>query len=278
MIEEFLLGHGWLLLGMLAAGFAAGFAGGLFGIGGGIVIVPVLYAVFSAFSVSAEASLKTAIGTSLAVIIVTSLRSLAAHHLSGQVDARILRAWAPWIAVGATFGGIGARHAPEELLAVIFAGGALYVGWRRLFPKTMVEEGTRHDLTDRRIHIPLGIGTGLFSSLMGLGGGAVGVMVMTWAGRSIHQAVATAAGFGVAVAVPGAAGFVISGFGFAGLPPLSIGFVNIPAFFALALMSAIAAPIGAALAHRTNGDVLSKLFGVYVLAAAAGLLWDVFGT
>ena len=110
---------------------------------------------------------------------------------------------------------------------------------------------------------------------MGLGGGAVGVMVMTWAGRSIHQAVATAAGFGVAVAVPGTIGFIIAGYGHSDLPPFSLGFVNMAAFAAMAVTSAIAAPFGARLAHRMKGDLLSKLFGAYILLAAAGLLWDV---
>lgn len=266
--------HGWLFAAVLAAGFASGYAGGLFGIGGGIVTVPALYAVFHSFDIGEEASLKTAIGTSLAVIVVTSIRSLTTHRQAGHVDMRILRAWAPWIALGAGLGGLVSRWVPAELLTIVFAGGAAWVGWRRLSGWKTATHADR-DLTDKRIHIPIGVGTGLFSSLMGLGGGAVGVMAMTWAGRSIHQAVATAAGFGVAVAVPGALGFLYAGLGHSGLPPFSLGFVNGPAFAAMALMSAIAAPLGARLAHRMKGGLLSKLFGAYVLLAAAGLLLDV---
>lgn len=273
---DFLAVHGLLMLAVLAAGFAAGFAGGLFGIGGGIVTVPALYAVFRSFDIADGPSLKTAIGTSLAVIIVTSIRSLTTHRRAGHVDMDVVRAWAPWIALGAIVGGLVSRWAPAELLTIVFAAGALFIGWRRLFGKKRGAGAAGPDLSQKRIHIPIGLGTGLFSALMGLGGGAVGVMVMTWSGRTMHQAVATASGFGVAVAVPGALGFIFSGLGHEGLPPLSAGFVNIPAFAAMAAASAIAAPMGARLAHRMKGDLLSKLFGVYVLAAAAGLVWDMF--
>lgn len=267
--------HAVLLVGVLVAGFAAGFAGGLFGIGGGIVTVPALYAAFRALGVEDGPSLKTAIGTSLAVIIVTSIRSLMTHHRAGHVDAEMLRAWAPWIALGAGAGGALAKWAPAELLTVVFAGGAFYIAWRRLFAehKPPAASGS---LLRKRMKIPLGAGTGLFSSLMDIGGGAVGVMVMTVAGRTMHQAIATSAGFGVAVAVPGVVGFILSGRGAEGLPPFSLGFVNGPAFAAMALTAAIAAPMGARLAHRVDGARLSKLFGAYVLVAAVLLAWDVF--
>jgi len=274
-MAEFFALHGWLFAAVLAAGFVSGYAGGLFGIGGGIVTVPALYAVFHSFDVSEEASLKSAIGTSLAVIIVTTLRSLSTHHRAGHVDTRILTAWAPWIAAGSAVGGLVSRWAPVEFLTIVFVCGAGWIGWRRLSGPKGAKGGAGPDLTSKRVHIPIGVGTGVFSSLMGLGGGAVGVMVMTWAGRSIHQAVATAAGFGVAVAVPGTIGFIIAGYGHSDLPPFSLGFVNMAAFAAMAVTSAIAAPFGARLAHRMKGDLLSKLFGAYILLAAAGLLWDV---
>lgn len=264
-----------LIIGMLAAGFAAGFAGGLFGIGGGVITVPVLYAIFQAIGVNDDASLKTAIGTSLGVIIVTSLRALAAHHKEGHVDMTVLRSWAPWIAIGAGAGGLVARWVPVELLTVIFAGGALYIAWRRLLPSRGAKG--RRDLMQRGFRRPLGAATGFFSSLLGLGGGAFGVMVMTASGRGIHQAVATAAGFGVAVALPGVLAFIWSGRAEVGLPPGSLGYFNAVAFVTMALTAAIAAPLGARLAHRTDGLLLSRLFGVYVLVAAIGLVWDVFG-
>ena len=263
------------MLAVIAAGVAAGFAGGLFGIGGGVVTVPVLYALFRTVGASDDSALKTAIGTSLAVIVVTSLRALGEHRRSGAVDADILRSWSPWIALGSASAGFLSRQIPVEALASVFAGGALFIAGQRLFVLKRSDE-KRMDLSHKAIHIPVGIGTGLFSGLMGLGGGAVGVMVMRWAGRSIHQAVATASGFGVAVAVPGVIGFLIAGLNVEGRPPASLGFVEIPAFIAMAIAGAVAAPLGAKLAHKVKGDLLSMLFGLYIAVAATGLILDVF--
>ncbi|WDI30708.1 sulfite exporter TauE/SafE family protein [Hyphococcus flavus] len=272
---EFLNQHWPLIITLLAVGFASGYFGGLFGVGGGIITTPALYAVFQALGHDNEASLKTAIGTSLALIIVTSIRSLMTHHRAGHVDMNMLRAWGVWIATGAGLGGLLARWAPVEALTIIFAGGAFYIAWKRLFAKSKAGQAPVN-LMRKRMKIPIGIGTGFFSSLMGIGGGALGVMVMTMAGRAMHQAIATSAGFGVAVAAPGVAGFILSGWAAANLPPGAAGFVNLPAFLVMALTAAIAAPLGARAAHRLKGDFLSKCFGVYVLVAAGGLAWDIF--
>lgn len=271
-----LLADHWLLIvALLGAGFVSGFAGGLFGIGGGVITTPALYAIFQLLGLEEGPSLKTAIGTSLAVIIVTSLRSLSTHHRAGHVDGEMLRHWAPWIAAGAGAGGMLAHWAPAELLTIVFAGGAIYVAYRRLFAKNK-GHAAPINLTRKRLKIPLGVGTGLFSSLMGIGGGAMGVMIMTLAGRTMHQAIATSAGFGVAVAGPGVIGFILSGLAADGLPPASLGYVNLPAFAAMALMAGIAAPLGAKAAHHLNGDLLSRGFGAYVLLAAGALAFDVF--
>lgn len=269
-----LASHWPLLAGVLLAGLAAGFAGGLFGIGGGVVTVPALYAAFRSIGVNDDASLKTAIGTSLAVIVVSSIRSLITHRRTGHVDGRILRAWGPWIAAGSLAGGLLARHVPAVAMTAVFAAGALFIGWRRLSPRKGPSGKPPPDLTQKGVHIPIGIGTGFFSSLMGLGGGAIGVMVMTWSGRSMHQAIATASGFGIAVAVPGSLAFVASGLGHHDLPPLSFGFVNMPAFAVMAAMTALTAHAGAVLAHRMKGEMLSRIFGAYVLLSALALIID----
>lgn len=271
-----LLAEHWVLIvALLAAGFASGFAGGLFGIGGGVITTPALYAIFHLLGYAEGPSLKTAIGTSLAVIIVTSVRSLATHHRAGHVDGEMLRHWGPWIAGGAGAGGLLAHWAPAELLTIVFAGGAFYVAYRRLFGKNRGHAKTIN-LNRKRMKIPLGFGTGFFSSLMGIGGGAMGVMVMTLAGRTMHQAIATSAGFGVAVAGPGVVGFILSGLAADALPPASLGYVNLPAFMVMAVMAGIAAPWGAKAAHHLDADLLSKGFGAYVLFAAGALAFDVF--
>jgi uncharacterized membrane protein YfcA len=272
---EFLADHWLLVVVLLGVGFVSGFTGGLFGVGGGIITTPALYAVFQALGYSDDASLKTAIGTSLGLIVIISIRSLLTHHRAGHVDGDMLRAWGPWIAIGAATGGMLARWAPVEILTIIFAGGAFYVAWQRLFARSKVRSAPVN-LFRQRMKIPLGLGTGLFSSLMGIGGGALGVMVMTLAGRTMHQAIATSAGFGVAVAIPGVIGFAASGWRAPGLPPLGAGYVNIGAFLVMGLMAAIAAPIGARAAHRLNSVLLSKIFGAYVLFAAGALSVDIF--
>ena len=261
---------------LLFAGVAAGFAGGMFGIGGGIIMVPVLYAVFQNIGLEVSTGYKTAVGTSLAVIIITSVRSLMTHHKAGHVDIALLRAWLPWIALGAAVGGVTAKWAPVEALTLIFIGGAFFIAYRRLRAAPPKKQETTIDLHRKRYKLPFGFGAGLFSSLMGLGGGAVGVMVMSLAGRAMHQSIATASGFGVGVAVPGALGFVLAGWGVIGLAPGSLGFVSLPAFFIMSITAVIAAPIGARMAHRTSSTILSRLFGIYVLIAAIFLCMDIF--
>ncbi len=272
---EFVADHQLLIVGVLIAGFAAGFAAGLFGIGGGIVTVPVLYAVYQSLGVADGPSLKTAIGTSLSVILVTSIRSLMTHHDAGQVDGSILKSWAPWIAFGAAVGGVTAKWVPVELLTAVFVGGAVYIAWRRGFANNRKPSQPRN-LSNKRVKIPVGIGTGVFSAMMGIGGGALGVMVMTMSGRTMHQAIGTSAGFGLAVAIPGVAGFILAGWAVEGLPIHSLGYVNGPTFLLMATMAGIAAPLGARMAHRVNAEILSKLFGAYVFLSALSLGADVF--
>lgn len=264
-----------LLLALAAAGAVSGFAGGLFGIGGGIVSVPALYAVFRATGVADAIALKSAIGTSLAVIVVTSVRALGAHRRTGLVDRDVLLAWTPWIALGAALGGVAADLVPKEALAIIFGLGAGGFGLRRLTRRRDKTPEPSNSMTSLGVRIPVGIGAGAFSGMMGLGGGAVGVMAMTAAGRSLHSAVATASGFGIAVAAPGVVALMVRGLGVEGLPIASIGYVSLPAFALMGAASAATAPFGARTAHRTDPALLPTIFGAYIMLAAAALVADV---
>jgi len=264
-----------MVAALISSGLVAGFAGGLFGIGGGIIMVPVLYALFGILDVSHSVQLPLAIGTSLSVIIITAARSLAAHRKTGEVDDALLRDWLPWIAFGASGSGFAAAVIPKSFLSIIFALGALYIGWSRIRSKTSKKREQKlagnGEISSVNQHWAekharaLGVTTGFTSSLLGLGGGAAGVLIMGWTGRSIHRAVATASGFGLGVAIPGAFGFIIAGWGHIELPPGAIGFVSLPAFGILSVMTAITAPYGAKFAHRLNADLLSRLFGGYVI-------------
>ncbi|NRA30892.1 MAG: sulfite exporter TauE/SafE family protein [Parvularculaceae bacterium] len=249
-------------------GAFAGTLGGLFGIGGGVVIVPVLFVVFTAGGADPEIAMKTAVGTSLATIIVTSTRSIRAHHQRGAVDFSVLRVWGPFIALGAVLGALAARVISGEILLAVFAVGVIGIAIQKLIGRS---EQSRTLTFSPAVERGLATGVGLFSALMGIGGGVIGVLILTLAGRPMHQAVGTASGFGLAIAVPGALGFALLGLG-QGALPWAIGFVHGPAFLAVALGTAIFTPLGAALAHKLSAKRLSAVFGVYLLITGLLLL------
>jgi uncharacterized membrane protein YfcA len=253
---------------MLVAGLVAGFAAGLFGIGGGFVVVPALFAVLPLLGAQPEELAHVAIGTSLATIVVTSLRSVQAHAKRGAVDFDVLRAWAPWIVGGVAAGVLLASRVPGHGLAIIFGGGVMLMAFHFLFPvlrgrqlaEAMPSGATRAGIAG---------GLGAFSSLLGIGGGTIAIIVMTLCGKSIHRAIATAAGVGTIIALPGMFGFMAIGWGAHGLPAGSIGFVNVPAAIAITSTSILTAPWGAAAAHKLSPAALGRVFGIYLLAIGA---------
>ena len=258
------------IAGLAAAGLFAGFVGGLFGIGGGIVIVPALYLMLTALNADERIIMHVAVGTSLSTILATSWRSLSTHAKAGAVDFAVLRSWTPWIALGAAIGAGIAGFANTEALLIVFGLGLLLVAAQMGFgnPNWRIYQ-----------ELPTGIpragiasGIGILSAMMGIGGGAFGVTVMTLCGRPIHQAVATASGFGAAIALPGALGYIITGWGREGLPPYSLGFVSAPGFLLLAALTAITAPVGARLAHRLNQNALKRAFAVVLAVTALNML------
>jgi uncharacterized membrane protein YfcA len=264
----------WFALGLVASGLFAGFVGGLFGIGGGAVVVPALYLIFSAFGVDEGVRMHVAIGTSLSTIIATSWRSLATHMKAGAVDFDVLKTWGPWIMVGALAGAAVAGFASTAALLIVFGAGLLAIAaqmglgspnWRLL-----------RDLPTGAARAVTAGAIGLFSALMGIGGGAFGVTVMTLCGRPIHQAVATASGFGAAIALPAALGYVFAGWGREGLPPWSLGFVSLPGFLVLAALTAATAPVGARLAHRLPQQSLKRAFAVFLALIALNMLREAF--
>lgn len=260
----------WFVAGLIVAGLGAGFIGGLFGIGGGVIIVPALYFVFTALGVDEAVRMHVAVGTSLSTIIATSWRSLSAHTKAGAVDFEILKTWTPWIAFGALLGAAAAGIANTEALLLIFGGGLLLIA---------AQMGLADPNWRLFSDLPRGIGRaliagvlGLLSALMGIGGGAIGVTVMTLCGRPIHQAVATASGFGAAIAIPAAIGYAVVGWGREGLPPWSAGYVNLAGFVFLALLTTLTAPIGARLAHRLPQLTLKRTFAVVLAVLALNML------
>jgi uncharacterized protein len=264
----------WFVAGLVAAGLLAGFVGGLFGIGGGVVVVPAIYLILTALDVDESVRMHVAVGTSLSTIIATSWRSLTAHRQAGAVDFGVLRTWGPWIMLGAIAGAAIAGFASTEALLLVFGFGLLLIAAQMGFGSTNWR--LFRDLPHGIWRVITAAGIGLFSALMGIGGGAFGVTVLTLSGRPIHQAVATASGFGAAIALPAALGYVIAGWGREGLPPWSLGFVSLPGFFVLAALTAITAPMGARLAHRLPQQHLKRAFAIFLAFVALNMLREAF--
>ena len=260
---------------LLVAGLAAGFVAGLFGIGGGFVVVPALLLVFSFFGVDTEVLTHVAIGTSLATIIVTSSRSLHAHHQKGAVDFQIIKDWAPWLVVGVIAGILLAQYMDGRSLKWIFSIGVGLMGIHFILP-ILRDVQVSDQMPSGVARAGLASFLGGFSALLGIGGGTIAVLTMTMCGRPIHQAVATAAGFGVIIAVPGAIGFAALGMGQPALPTGSFGYVNLLAVLCITAMSFITAPLGAKAAHSLNGPALKRFFGVYLVVTSAIVLWNSF--
>ncbi|MFT5776862.1 sulfite exporter TauE/SafE family protein [Hyphomonas sp.] len=273
MIDIFL--QYWpLLLGLAVAGAAAGLAAGMFGIGGGAVIVPVLFFLFDGMGYG-ETAMHVAVATSLATIILTSARSVMAHNSHGAVDWDIIRSWAPWIVVGALIGmGLSGFLSKQALLGIF--GSMAFVLSAQLFfgrPTWRLAD----EMPGGVVRGGLGMAIGALSALMGIGGGTFGVSLMTLYGRPIHRAVATAAGWGVAIGLPSAIVAVFIGWGHPNLPPFSLGYVNLAAFALISVFTVTMAPVGAKLAHSLDAVLLKRLFAILLALVAARMLWKALG-
>jgi uncharacterized membrane protein YfcA len=259
------------LAAMLAAGLLAGFAAGIFGIGGGFVVVPALLVVLPMLGGLHSQYAHIAIGTSAATIIVTSIRSLTSHAKRGAVEFEVLKTWAPWIVLGDGLGVLLAGHVDGRVLTLIFGSGVLLMSLNFLLPKLGDKVLSQH-MPGGLMRVGIAGGLGAFSSLLGIGGGTIAIMVMTLCGRSIHKAIATASGIGTLIAIPSAIGFAFIGMKEAGLPWGSVGYVNLPAAIAVASMSMVTAPLGVAAAHSLPPAILRRSFGVYLVFIALLML------
>ena len=268
--------HDWLLIGaaMLATGCVAGVLAGLFGIGGGIVIVPVLESTLGFLGVDPAIRMHVAVATSLATIIPTSIASARAHHLRQAVDVDIVRRWALFVLFGSVLGSYVASQLHSNVLAIVFATLAMLVAIKMvLLPKTrnLTESVPRGPLV---MLIPTAIG-GL-SSMMGIGGGTFSVMTLTLFGQPIHRAGGTAALFGLVISLPGTIGFIVNGMSDVRVPPGSLGYVNLIGFALIAPATVITAPLGAKLAHRFSEKKLGLLFGMFLFVASLRLYYRAF--
>ncbi|HVZ69714.1 MAG TPA: sulfite exporter TauE/SafE family protein [Rhizomicrobium sp.] len=266
---------GTLALGLVIAGIVGGLVAGMLGVGGGIVIVPVLYHVLAALDVPETLRMHIAVGTSLATIIPTSVSSVRAHNAKGAVDWELLRRWFVPMIVGVAIGSTLAGLASGRALAFVFAGVALPVAVHLAFGGE--NRRISHQLPRGLVGLLLPAGIGGVSTMMGIGGGTVGVPAMTLCGVPIHRAVGTASAFGAIISIPGTIGSILSGWNVHGLPPYSFGYVNLLGFFLIAPASFLMAPAGAWLAHSTDKKRLRIVFAAFIAVTAARMLYDALG-
>ncbi len=268
-----------MILAMLALlafiGAVAGVLAGLLGVGGGIVLVPAFFYAFQTLGYASPHLMQVCLATSLATIIVTSVRSVMSHNKKGAVDWQILRSWAPGIIFGALLGMAVAANLSSNFLQGIFGILGIVVGLYMGFGRAEWRLGQAMPTGTRRaIMSPL---LGFLSVLMGIGGGSFGVPLMSLYNTAIHRAVATAAGFGVIIAVPSVLGFLFLGLDPDSRPPLTIGAVNLPAFFTVIAMTLITTPYGVRLAHAMDPKPLKRVFAVFLTLVALNMLRKALG-
>jgi len=266
---------GLLALWIVGAGILVGILAGLFGIGGGAIIVPVLYEVFRVLGVPEEVRLQLCIGTSLAIIVPTTVSSYLGHKKKGAVIADLVRIWTLPAIVGVAIGSLVASIAPAALFKVAFIVFALFVATRMLFGGDRWNLGS--ELPGRFTLTLYGFITGLFSSLVGVSGGAISNALLTLYGRPMQQAVATSAGVGVPITIAGTIGYMLAGWRHMGeLPPLSIGFVSLIGFLLMAPVSSFMTRYGVHLAHWLPRRRLEIGFGIFLLLVAARFIAALF--
>lgn len=259
-----------MLLAALAAGAFGGLIAGLLGVGGGIVIVPVLDAALHLAGVDPSIALKVAVATSMATIVPTAISSSRSHARRDAIDFELIRRWSIPIVVGALAGALLASRVDDSVLAAVFGVITLLVAIKMLLPidglvlRPQVPHGPAGAL------IPAAIGG--VSAMMGIGGGTLSVPAMTLCGQPVHRAVGTAALLGLWISVPATVGYLVAS-PEAAMPPLTLGYVSLIGVAAIAPVSWFCAPVGARLAHALDRRMLSAAFGLFLLVVSARMFY-----
>ena len=261
------------LLIFVVLGIFAGILAGLLGIGGGLVIVPILVFTLPPLGIPEVHLMHIALGTSLASIIFTSISSMRSHNKRGAVRWDIFKTITPGIIIGTFLGSLSTSFMNTNFLKAIFVIFLYYVASQMLFglkPKASRQvPGSKGMLTAGSV-------IGIFSSLVGIGGGTLSVPFLTMCNVVIHTAIGTAAAIGLPIAIAGTAGYIWTGLGVDGLPPYCIGYVYLPALLGIVSASMLTAPIGVKLAHSLPVDKLKKIFAVLLIIVATRMLISIF--
>jgi uncharacterized membrane protein YfcA len=253
-----------LVAAVMAAGVATGVLAGLFGIGGGAIIVPVLYEIFRILGVPEEVRMQLCVGTSMAIIIPTTIRSYVTHRAKGMVLNEVMRQWAVPAVAGVAVGSVIAYFAPSAVFKIVFMVTVTIVAIKLLFGRDSWKIADH--FPGRAAMIGFGFLIGLTSSLMGVSGGSVSNMIQTLYGKPLHNAVATSSGLGVPITIAGTIGLALAGWPqMSLLPPFSIGYVSLLGVAIMAPVSSFTASYGAVLAHRLSKRQLEIAFGLFLL-------------
>ena len=251
------------LIALTVAGIVSGFLAGLFGVGGGAILVPVFYQILGVLGVDEAINMHIAIGSALAITVPTSLQSFTKHRARGAVDMDLLKSFIFSVPAGVVCAAIVTIFISGTNLRLIFAVIALAVAMKMFFAKTDWKLGD--DIPDNPVRAIVGWLIGFLSTFMGIGGGVFNNTFMSLFGRNIHQSVATSAGVGVLVSIPGMLGYMWAGWGVAGLPPLSLGFVNLLIVATVIPITILVAPLGVRFAHKLSKMQIEKAFGVFLV-------------
>ena len=265
----------WLALLIVAGGVVTGFLAGLFGVGGGGVIVPILYEVFRFMHVPEDLRMQVGVGTSLAIIVPTTLRSYAVHKSKGAVIPGVLRLWTPAALAGILIGAAAASFAPAQVFKIAFVTFCALMAAKMLAGSGRWNIGT--ELPGRAVLSIYGFAMGALSSLVGVSGGGFSTAILTLYGQPIHRAVATSAGRGVPITIAGTLGYVVAGWPhMAELPPLSLGFVSIPGFVLMAPVASFMTTYGVRLAHWLPRRALEVAFACFLILVGTRFLISLF--
>jgi uncharacterized membrane protein YfcA len=252
-----------------AVGAIAGLLAGLLGIGGGLVIVPMLVYVFALNNIPHELTMHLALATSMASIMFTSVSSFMAHHKRGAVHWHVVKKIVAGILTGTFLGSCFASAMSTNFLKLFFIIFLYFVAAQLLFNKK--PKGGR-DLPGKAGMFAVGNGIGVVSSLVGIGGGTLSVPFMLWCNIRVHQAIGTSAAIGLPIAVAGTVGYIVNGWNAAALPHYSVGYVYLPALLGIAAVSVLTAPLGVKLAHSLPVDRLRRIFSLLLFGVATKML------
>ncbi|WP_371377617.1 sulfite exporter TauE/SafE family protein [Thalassotalea aquiviva] len=256
---------------MIATGIIAGILAGLLGVGGGIVIVPVLDFALGYYQVEESVRMQIAVATSMACILLSSLSSARAHYLKGSLIVVIIKKWSGFILLGAFIGSMIASLVSAVVLTMVFAVVALWVAINMFFKHK--ERSETIIKTERSWHLGIPFGIGTLSALMGIGGGTFSVPILTRLGYSVHRSVGTAALLGFFISLPATLGYVIMGYSNPSLPQASLGFVNVLGVIAISPLMVVCAPLGVKIAHQLTQQQLARVFALFLLLVGVRMLY-----